>query len=137
MLARISCPACHNQFSIPEGDMGTRQVCGKCHSPFIAGKAMMEPQGAGNAQGNNKTMLGNTAPAIKYNCPRCQAPLEAMSIEAGTKKSCPACAQRISLVDRIVAVVNNEVVTQSELTDRIAIAERQLKRQNTAISSAV
>jgi len=45
----------------------------------------------------------------------------------------PAAAQRISLVDRIVAVVNSEVVTQSELTERIAIAERQLKRQNTAV----
>jgi len=102
MLARISCPACHNQFSIPEGDMGTRQVCGKCHSPFIAGKAILEPQVAGNstsgsAPAYNKTMLGNTAPAIKYNCPRCQAPLEALSIEAGTKKACPACSQRIQV----------------------------------------
>ncbi len=43
----------------------------------------------------------------------------------------PAVAQRVSLVDRIVAVVNSEVVTQTELTERIAIAERQLKRQNT------
>src|SRR5450755_4595973 len=102
MLARISCPACHNQFSIPEGEMGTRQVCGKCHSPFLAGKAlMMEPQGAGNPTSGsapyNKTMLGDTAPAIKYNCPRCQAPLEALSIEAGTKKACPACSQRIQV----------------------------------------
>ena len=44
-----------------------------------------------------------------------------------------AVAQRIALVDRIVAVVNNEVITHSELTERIAIAERQLKRQNTAM----
>ncbi len=43
----------------------------------------------------------------------------------------PAAAQRVSLVDRIVAVVNTEVVTQTELTERIAIAERQFKRQNT------
>jgi peptidyl-prolyl cis-trans isomerase SurA len=43
----------------------------------------------------------------------------------------PAAAQRISLVDRIVAVVNSEVVTHSELVERVAIAERQLKRQNT------
>ncbi|MEO6407644.1 MAG: peptidylprolyl isomerase [Burkholderiaceae bacterium] len=43
----------------------------------------------------------------------------------------PAAAQRISLVDRIVAVVNSEVVTQSELTERMSIAERQLKRQGT------
>ncbi len=47
-----------------------------------------------------------------------------------------AAAQRVSLVDRIVAVVNNEVVTLSELSERIAIAERQLKRQNTPMPDA-
>lgn len=44
-----------------------------------------------------------------------------------------ACAQRVTLVDRIVAVVNSEVVTLSELNDRIAIAERQLRGQNTPL----
>ncbi len=43
----------------------------------------------------------------------------------------PVAAQRISLVDRIVAVVNSEVVTMSELGERIAVVERQMKRQNT------
>ena len=42
-----------------------------------------------------------------------------------------AAAQRIALVDRIVAVVNSEVVTLSELSERITVAERSLKRQNT------
>lgn len=42
----------------------------------------------------------------------------------------PGAAQRVSLVDRIVAVVNKEVITQSELNEAIASAERQLKRQN-------
>jgi peptidyl-prolyl cis-trans isomerase SurA len=42
----------------------------------------------------------------------------------------PAAAQRVSLVDRIVAVVNKEVITQSELNEAISAAERQLKRQN-------
>jgi peptidyl-prolyl cis-trans isomerase SurA len=40
-------------------------------------------------------------------------------------------AQGISLLDRIVAVVNKEVVTLSELNDTIATAERQLKRTGT------
>jgi peptidyl-prolyl cis-trans isomerase SurA len=44
-----------------------------------------------------------------------------------------ASAQRISLVDRIVAVVNGEVVTNSELVERVATAERQMKRQNTPV----
>ena len=43
----------------------------------------------------------------------------------------PVQAQRISLVDRIVAIVNSEVVTRSELASRISSAERQLSRQNT------
>jgi len=40
-------------------------------------------------------------------------------------------AQSVSLLDRIVAVVNKEVVTLSELNDTIATAERQLRRANT------
>ncbi len=44
-----------------------------------------------------------------------------------------AAAQRTSLVDRIVAIVNSEVVTSSELAERISIVERQMKRQNTPI----
>jgi peptidyl-prolyl cis-trans isomerase SurA len=41
-------------------------------------------------------------------------------------------AQRVSLVDRIVAVVNKEVITLSELGDAVASAERQLRRRGTA-----
>ncbi|HEX5611423.1 MAG TPA: SurA N-terminal domain-containing protein, partial [Burkholderiales bacterium] len=40
-------------------------------------------------------------------------------------------AQRSELVDRIVAVVNKEVVTASELRERVDLAERELKRQGT------
>ena len=40
-------------------------------------------------------------------------------------------AQRVTLVDRIVAVVNKEVVTYSELNEAVAAAERQLRRQGT------
>ena len=43
-----------------------------------------------------------------------------------------AAAQRSALVDRIVAVVNKEVITASELAERVALAERQLMRQNIA-----
>jgi peptidyl-prolyl cis-trans isomerase SurA len=42
-----------------------------------------------------------------------------------------ACAQTAVLVDRIVAVVNKEVITYSELNEAVAGAERQLRRQNT------
>jgi DNA-directed RNA polymerase subunit RPC12/RpoP len=39
-------------------------------------------------------MIGDVAPPIKYNCPRCKGPLEAAASEAGTKKNCPNCTQR-------------------------------------------
>ncbi|MGH8736233.1 MAG: peptidylprolyl isomerase [Burkholderiales bacterium] len=38
-----------------------------------------------------------------------------------------------ALVDRIVAVVNKEAITLSELDDQVATAERQLKRQGTPL----
>lgn len=40
-----------------------------------------------------------------------------------------AAAQRSALVDRIVAVVNKEVITATELAERVGFAERQLRRQ--------
>jgi peptidyl-prolyl cis-trans isomerase SurA len=40
-------------------------------------------------------------------------------------------SQGIALVDRIVAVVNKEVITMSELNEAIGGAERQLRRQGT------
>jgi peptidyl-prolyl cis-trans isomerase SurA len=40
-------------------------------------------------------------------------------------------AQRIVLVDRIVAVVNKEVITASELAERVGLAERDMRRQGT------
>lgn len=42
-----------------------------------------------------------------------------------------AFAQNAVLVDRIVAVVNKEVITYSELNDALGAAERQLRRQGT------
>jgi len=42
-------------------------------------------------------------------------------------------AQRVDLVDRIVAVVNKEVITASELQERVGFAERELSRQGTPL----
>lgn len=42
-------------------------------------------------------------------------------------------AQGVALVDRIVAVVNKEVITASELNEAVAGAQRQLRRQGTAL----
>ena len=49
---------------------------------------------------------------------------------------CPPAAQaaeQLVPVDRIVAVVNKDVVTQSELDERVAFAERELRRQGTPL----
>jgi peptidyl-prolyl cis-trans isomerase SurA len=40
---------------------------------------------------------------------------------------------QIELVDRIVAIANNEVITQFELNDRTAMALQQLRKQNTPL----
>ena len=44
-----------------------------------------------------------------------------------------AAAQRVALVDRIVAVVNKDVITATELDDAVSAAERQLQRQGTRL----
>jgi len=46
--------------------------------------------------------------------------------------SAGATAQRAVLVDRIVAIVNKEVITASELANAVATAERELRRRGTA-----
>jgi peptidyl-prolyl cis-trans isomerase SurA len=45
-------------------------------------------------------------------------------------------AQRVALVDRIVAVVNRDVVTHSELRERVEATVRQLRRQGTPLPEA-
>src|SRR5919197_6336794 len=42
-----------------------------------------------------------------------------------------ASVHAVTLVDRIVAVVNKDVVTYSELNEAVGLAERQLRRQGT------
>src|SRR5690349_12903435 len=45
--------------------------------------------------------------------------------------ACPA--QKITLVDRIVAIVNKEVITFSELDEAVGMAERELRRRGTPV----
>jgi hypothetical protein len=111
MFASITCPACRHKFIIPEAGMGSRHNCPNCQTPFVAGKSVPEANVAVQSQpapapamappsapaGINKTMLGETEPPVRYNCPRCKKPLESPAIEAGTKKPCPACGQRLQV----------------------------------------
>lgn len=113
MLAKIHCPTCQHRFSIPEGAMGERQTCPNCQTIFRAGKSEAESDGrqanrssAGSANGVgspsfrpglDRTMLAESEPPIRYNCPRCKKPLEAPASEAGVKKPCPACGGRLQV----------------------------------------
>jgi peptidyl-prolyl cis-trans isomerase SurA len=45
----------------------------------------------------------------------------------------PAPASRVALVDRIVAVVNKEVITQFELSQRVDRVEKELRRRGTPL----
>jgi DNA-directed RNA polymerase subunit RPC12/RpoP len=102
MLSNVRCPQCQHKFWIQEGEMGSRQTCPACQAQFFAGASVAEARakvGAPSAaapDGYNKTMIGESAPVIKYNCPRCKSPLEG---EAGSKKNCPNCTQRHQVPD--------------------------------------
>lgn len=102
MFHLTTCPTCKTKFTLPEAAMGKRQVCPHCQSPFMAGKSEPEPapvemKAAVASTPLAKTMLGETEPTIKYNCPRCKKALEASVSEAGTKKPCPDCGQRLQV----------------------------------------
>src|SRR5260221_210766 len=60
-----------------------------------------------------------------------RASLAAFMLLAPLLSPLEAPAQRLSLVDRIVAVVNKEVITLSELNEAMGAATRQLRRQGT------
>jgi DNA-directed RNA polymerase subunit RPC12/RpoP len=110
MLTNVTCPACQHKYWIQEGEMGSRQICPNCQSPFFAGASVAEarpatspavtaasPASAVFQGGYAKTLIGETAAPVKYNCPRCKAALEAAASEAGTKKNCPHCTQRLQV----------------------------------------
>jgi DNA-directed RNA polymerase subunit RPC12/RpoP len=114
MFANVTCPACQHKYWLPEGEMGSRQICPNCQSPFFAGASVAEARAPSPASASApvsasasasappaalqpsyaKTMIGDSAPPIKYTCPRCKAPLDASASEAGSKKNCPRCTQR-------------------------------------------
>ncbi len=55
------------------------------------------------------------------------------TVKLDTKLTPPARAGGIIALDRIVAVVNNEVITSGELNDQIGLVSRQLQKQGTPL----
>src|SRR5215831_10148701 len=58
------------------------------------------------------------------------AAVEPSSADPGSTQPPVTGKNSIRVVDRIVAVVNDEVITSNELQSRLRVAESQLKRQN-------
>lgn len=71
------------------------------------------------------------APAAQAQSPRLQPPAAAPA--AAAKEVAKAAPRSSTSLDRIVAVVNDEVITATELGLRLRIAEQQLRRQNIAL----
>ncbi len=63
--------------------------------PALGSKPPQPPRSKAPA---TATQRAGKAPSwIKYNCPSCKKPLESSASEAGFKKPCPACGQRIQI----------------------------------------
>ena len=74
---------------------------------------------------------------MKIACLALAAALAGGSIAALAQEPRPAVApSRVQPVDRIVAVVNDEVITQNELNDRVALVSHQLQRQGGQLPSS-
>lgn len=72
--------------------------------------------------------------AISANYARVAATLLAVSVAFGANVShAQAPSARVQLVDRVVAIVNDEVITRYELTEQKRAVAAQLKRQNVAL----
>src|SRR5437660_407532 len=105
MMSSVMCPTCQHKQLLPESEMGKLQNCPSCRSSFVAGKSTAQSRGApfpppsspSQPPGFNKTMLADSGAPIKYNCPRCNAALEAPASQAGTKINCPQCTQRLQV----------------------------------------
>jgi peptidyl-prolyl cis-trans isomerase SurA len=76
-------------------------------------------------------LAGLLAPAAQAQSPRLQPPAAAPA--AAAKEVAKAAPRSSTSLDRIVAVVNDEVITATELGLRLRIAEQQLRRQNIAL----
>lgn len=106
MIANVTCPTCGNKCRLPEPSQGSEARCPAClnlfpiktapASPLLARSA---PMGAapGAAASPNRTMLAQTEPMIRYNCPRCKKSLESPASFAGQKLNCPDCNQRLQI----------------------------------------
>lgn len=114
MATRVQCPACQYQFDAAE--KAQRHICPNCQSPFAAKRtgAESDAPAPSSQPAINKTMLGETAAPIVFNCPRCTKRLEVAAIEAGTKRPCPECGQRLQVPAASAEVNLNKTILASD-----------------------
>jgi peptidyl-prolyl cis-trans isomerase SurA len=74
----------------------------------------------------------SAAPPVQAQMPASPPPAQAQP-SAPRPEATKAAASSSRLVDRIVAVVNDEIITSNELQQRLRVAEAQLRRQNIAL----
>jgi peptidyl-prolyl cis-trans isomerase SurA len=64
------------------------------------------------------------------------APTQATALARPDPRLAPPAASRVAPVDRIVAVVNDEVITQNDLSVRVDLVAKQLQRQGTQMPAS-
>lgn len=90
MSANVSCPACGQSCPVPDGAAEVR--CANCWTSVPVRSASV-----GSTASPNRTILAESEPMIRYNCPRCKRSLESPASFAGQKLNCPGCGQRLQI----------------------------------------
>lgn len=93
MIANLTCPMCGHTSSFPEQMPGQEVRCPACFLAFPTTGG----QASAPAAGPNRTILAQSEPMIRYNCPRCKKSLESPASFAGQKLNCPDCNQRLQI----------------------------------------
>jgi hypothetical protein len=96
----VTCPICGNCYRLAQPPLGGQSLCPACRSlvPVAAPPTpslLSRPPAETPAQ--NRTILAEPEPMIRYSCPRCKKALEAPAGFAGQKLNCPGCQQRLQI----------------------------------------
>ena len=123
--------------------VGQQKVSGATKTIKLGAKAappVADSPASGVTQ-NNTSQIQATAPVADVHAPDITQKIspQNQTLQPGadlqaldTTKKITSQTQPI-LIDQIVAVVNNDAITRYELEDRLAIVERQLKKQGTTL----
>ena len=76
------------------------------------------------------------APAKEAAPAKAGAPAQTLAQSRPDPRLAPPAASRVAPVDRIVAVVNDEVITQNDLSVRVDLVTKQLQRQGTQMPTS-